>query len=210
MEELELLKKDWNKNPKSFKNYTDGDLFRMIKGKSYSTARILLIIGIFEITFWLILNYLNVSKNERFFDLGFIIRTVIFVFFISLLLYSFVSIKNESNAKKLMLQILNMRKIILFYIILTFVLIFIFGLINVDKNAAASLQGFIDGWNGTQLKGEKAVASENGLLEFGYFLYFIAFSSALIILYYIYKRVYGGLLQRLKDNYEELSKIENY
>ncbi|SEG60047.1 hypothetical protein SAMN05421847_2889 [Halpernia humi] len=208
MEELELLKKDWNSKFDDYKNYSEQDIFKMIKGKSFSIARILLIIGLLEICFWMFFNYLDISKNESFFSVEYILRTVLFVVFMGTLIYSFMVIKNESNAKKLMQQILNLRKIILIYIILTFILILIFGILDVSHNAADSLRGFVNGWNSANEKRMKPLLQSDLGNIFGYFLYFTTFSLGIIILYFLYKRIYGRLLDRLKANYKELSKIE--
>ena len=209
MEDLELLKQHWNKPTVDFKSYTEHDLFKMIKGKSANIARMLLIIGLLEICFWTFFNYLDISKNESFFGAEYILRTLLFVIFIGMLIYSFTRIKNENNSKKLMHQIINLRKVILAYIILTFILILIFGILNVDKNANGAFNGFVTGWNTADKDYPLDKSTPISISpKFGYLFYFLSFSTGLIILYFLYKRIYGKLLEKLIVNYKELSKIE--
>jgi hypothetical protein len=46
MDELELLKKDWNKESDDFKEYSENEIYNMIKHKSVSITKTLLMIGL--------------------------------------------------------------------------------------------------------------------------------------------------------------------
>ena len=54
MDELELLKKDWNKDSGDFKIYSAKEIFGMLKRKSISFSTSLLLLGITEIALWLV------------------------------------------------------------------------------------------------------------------------------------------------------------
>jgi hypothetical protein len=59
MDELELLKEDWSKNKNEFKNYSATEIYLMIKEKSISVTKTLLIIGLIEVILWFIIGFIN-------------------------------------------------------------------------------------------------------------------------------------------------------
>ena len=58
MDELELLKKDWNRSETSYTKYTEADIYPMIKKKSSSIIKTLFYISIAELIFWIVINIL--------------------------------------------------------------------------------------------------------------------------------------------------------
>lgn len=66
MDDLELLKKDWNRNSDEFKTYGQKDLFKMIKKNSVSVSKTLLIIGLVEVVLWFTMLYLDQREDESF------------------------------------------------------------------------------------------------------------------------------------------------
>ena len=52
MNELDLLKKDWNKQTKPFRQLQESDIAAMIHKRSSSTVKWILIISILEVTLW--------------------------------------------------------------------------------------------------------------------------------------------------------------
>ena len=65
MNELELLKKDWQENKSDdFKNYTEKELFAMTKKRSVSIAKWVFIIALLELGFWFLIGYLMPSSSE--------------------------------------------------------------------------------------------------------------------------------------------------
>lgn len=64
-EELDLLKRDWNKNHNEFKEYSPQQLFAMTKKKSVSIAKWVFIIALLEICFWALLGwFLDYRKTD--------------------------------------------------------------------------------------------------------------------------------------------------
>ena len=215
MDELELLKKDWKENKSDdFKNYTEQELFAMTKKRSVSIAKWVFIIALLELGFWFLIGYLMPSSSEDreyyevlnniplikgiLYVLGEFATYLPFVFIGSLLYLNF-KIKREENPKKLMEKILLMKKCIQWYIRIFLGEIVVFFFISMI------LSFYIES---NSLEGTE--------LEELYLFAFVMFIPLLMIIFifalflrFIYHLVYGKLLHKLKQNYEELSKVEN-
>lgn len=209
MDDLELLKRDWDRNSDEFKNYSEKEIFKIVKGKSLSLSKFLLIIGICEILFWFFLYFIDKENDEPLFTVQFILRCVVFLTFLILLIISFSNINNSINSKMLMRKILGLRQIIIRYVLLTFLMIIVFGILNSEQNAQSAAKGWIDGYNDVKLKKHEAITNYGLSENAGYFMYGITFFFALTLLYFIYKLIYGRILDRLEANYAELSKLED-
>lgn len=214
MDELELLKKDWKENKSDeFKNYTEKELFAMTKKRSVSIAKWVFIIALLELGFWFLIGYLMPSSSEdkeyyEALNSSPLIKGILYVLgefatylpyvFIGLLLYLNFKIKREENPKKLMEKILLMKKCIQWYIRIFLGEIVVFFIISM-------ILSFYIEYN--TLEGKE--------LEELYFFAFIVFIPLLMIIFifalflrFIYHLVYGKLLHKLKQNYEELSRME--
>ena len=214
MDELELLKKDWKENKSDdFKNYTEKELFAMTKKRSVSIAKWVFIIALLELGFWFLIGYLMPSSSEdkeyyealnntplikgTLYVLGEFATYLPYVF-IGLLLYLNFKIKREENPKKLMEKILLMKKCIQWYIRIFLGEIVVFFIISMI------LSFYIES---NSLEGTE--------LEELYLFAFVMFIPLLMIIFifalflrFIYHLVYGKLLYKLKQNYEELSRME--
>lgn len=209
MDELELLKKDWKENKSDdFKNYTEQELFAMTKKRSVSIAKWVFIIALLELGFWFLIGYLASSSEDSkhedipFVDVVFNVMDIISILlpfvFIGSLLYLNFKIRTEENPKKLMEKILLMKKCIQWYIKIflgEIVVFFIISMILIFYTRYHTLE-----------------AEE---IEGLYFFAFIAFIPLLVFIFifalflrFIYHLVYGKLLHKLKQNYEELSRME--
>ena len=209
MDELELLKKDWKENKSDdFKNYTEQELFAMTKKRSVSIAKWVFIIALLELGFWFLIGYLASSSEDSkhedipFVDVVFNVMDIISILlpyvFIGLLLYLNFKIKREENPKKLMEKILLMKKCIQWYIRIFLGEIVVFFIISM-------ILTFYIEYN--TLEGKE--------LEELYLFAFVMFIPLLMFIFifalflrFIYHLVYGKLLHKLKQNYEELSRME--
>ena len=214
MDELELLKKDWKENKSDdFKNYTEKELFAMTKKRSVSIAKWVFIIALLELGFWFLIGYLMPSSSEdkeyyAALNSSPLIKGILYVLgefavylpfvFIGSLLYLNFKIRTEENPKKLMEKILLMKKCIQWYIRIFLGEIVVFFIISM-------ILTFYIEYN--TLKTTE--------LEELYFMIFIMFIPFLMIIFifvlflrFIYHLVYGKLLHKLKQNYEELSRME--
>ena len=214
MDELELLKKDWKENKSDdFKNYTEQELFAMTKKRSVSIAKWVFIIALLELGFWFLIGYLMPSSSEdkEYYEVlnnTPLIKGILYVLgefavylpfvFIGSLLYLNFKIRTEENPKKLMEKILLMKKCIQWYIRIFLGEVVVFFIISM-------ILTFYIEYN--TLEGKE--------LEELYFMIFIMFIPFLMIIFifvlflrFIYHIVYGKLLHKLKQNYEELSRME--
>ena len=209
MDELELLKRDWKENKSDdFKNYTEKELFAMTKKRSVSIAKWVFIIALLELGFWFLIGYLASSSEDSkhedipFVDVVFNVMDIIsillpFVFIASLLYLNF-KIRTEENPKKLMEKILLMKKCIQWYIRIFLGEIVVFFIISM-------ILTFYIEYN--TLEGKE--------LEELYLFAFVMFIPLLMFIFifalflrFIYHLVYGKLLHKLKQNYEELNRME--
>ena len=214
MDELELLKKDWKENKSDdFKNYTEKELFAMTKKRSVSIAKWVFIIALLELGFWFLIGYLMPSSSEdkeyyEALNSSPLIKGILYVLgefavylpfvFIGSLLYLNFKIRTEENPKKLMEKILLMKKCIQWYIRIflgEIVVFFIISMILIFYTKYHTLEG-------TELE-------ELYLFAFVMFIPLLMFIFIFaLFLRFIYHLVYGKLLHKLKQNYEELSRME--
>ena len=204
MDELELLKKDWKENKSDdFKNYTEQELFAMTKKRSVSIAKWVFIIALLELGFWFLIVYLMPSSSEDkyqdipFVDVVFNVMDIISILlpfvFIGSLLYLNFKIRTEENPKKLMEKILLMKKCIQWYIRIFLGEVALFFIISMALSFYT---------NYYILEGEELVALFVSVMLIVFIFILVLF------LRFIYHLVYGKLLHKLKQNYEELSRME--
>ena len=204
MNELELLKKDWKENKSDdFKNYTEKELFAMTKKRSVSIAKWVFIIALLELGFWFLIVYLMPSSSEDkyqdipFVDVVFNVMDIISILlpfvFIGSLLYLNFKIRTEENPKKLMEKILLMKKCIQWYIRIFLGEVALFFIISMALSFYT---------NYYILEGEELVALFVSVMLIVFIFILVLF------LRFIYHLVYGNLLHKLKQNYEELSRME--
>jgi len=201
MEELELLKKDWNKGAGEFKEYSENEIFNMIKNKSVSITKTLLIIGLIEILLWTVYGYIDYRFPY--------IRMGLFVVFTILAVLLFRAMKSGQNSTTLMKNILNLRRIILGYAFLSVLFALIDSIIRFDHDTRDFMAGAKNGWNaGHHIEGPPS-NPETMVPEMGnYVIFGVVTLIGFYLLYVVYKRTYGKILVDLRNNYKELSKQE--
>jgi hypothetical protein len=202
MKELDLLKKDWQKSEASFEQLSEKDIYAMIHKKSSSIVKWILIVSILE---FVVLNgiglllpdpynskydeihpYLSIAEDLNYF----VILGFIYLFFKN---YKTISVLN--NAKMLIQHILKTRKIVNYYIYW-----------NIIIGSYIGAFGFIDGWNDSGKNKIDNIPNHGTamILPFVFAMLFI-----MLFIWAFYKLLYGNFLGKLKDNYEELQKIES-
>lgn len=204
MKELDLLKKDWQKND-AFVQVSELDIYKMLHKKSSSIVKWILIVSILE---FVILNgisfLLNAPEYDAYMRLHPIINFLdkfnylVILIFIFCFYQNFKSISVLNSSKTLIEHILKTRRIVTYYIYWNIIISGIIG-------AISGIEIFNDGYNSaSKMSGNtKTVALENN--------YITITIMALIIMGFIwlfYKLLYGRFLSKLKDNYIELKKID--
>lgn len=210
MDELDLLKKDWNKEPSNTNKVSVKDIYAMLHKKSSSIVKTLFYISIAELVFWIFINTIPYfttdtyqEKLDALFpnDYMFIAITVfsyaVIFIFIYFLYKAYKSISVTDNAKKLMNSILKTRKIIKYYV-----------LYNLSIMGISLIFGFyFTIHHDTKTIESIAALGENGTLIFTGVV--LLFSLIFLIIFWLfYKLIYGILLKRLNRNYKELKQLE--
>jgi hypothetical protein len=216
MDELELLKKDWQKREQDLPKLSYDEIYQMIWKKSSSVVRWIFYISIIEFLLPHLLYLLPSFREGMNYDfseqLGIsntllvltILQYSVAIYFIVQFYRRYREISVLDNARNLMSGILRTRRTVKHYVIfaLSMVLIF-FGVFIVgmylDDNLAETLNLHPENANTSpeQLKwiviGVMAIAG-------------VLFTALMAGIYFL---LYGLLTRRLFRNYKELKRIEN-
>lgn len=212
MDELELLKKDWQRNPIEYPELSYDEIYKMSHAKSSSIVKWIFYISLIEFAFWFIIAFaLKITgynetsaalESSSIFITFAIIGYVILFYFMYKFYKNYKSISTTDSSKGLMKNILKTRNTVKSYVYFNLVFLVIGTLYSVfyvfkyDSNAKSLMES----------------ASANGeIFEFyariiGVTLIVLVLAIAvLLVLYYL---IYGILLRRLNKNYKELRKLE--
>lgn len=214
MEELDLLKKDWNKD--SYPKVSENDIYKLMLKNSSSTVKWIFIISIIELSLGIILGIVmsftkyDQENTQMLKDFGIYNYYIGFsIFLYAVILYFIVTfylmyrkVSTTDNTKLLMQNILKTRKTVQNYILfnLTAVAILFISVLTY----------------GMKMGLDKAALENNGTLsnlpEGFYLLSFIVIvvvtGIITAVFWLVYKLIYGFLLKKLKRNYDELKKID--
>lgn len=210
MDELDILKKDWNKSNTEHKKLSVKDIYPMLQKKSSSIVKTLFYISIAELVFWILINLtpylysdeykakLNaIYSNEHMLFTLTIFSYVIILLFIYLLYKSYKSISVTDSAKKLMESILKTRKVIKYYV-----------LYNLVMAGISLVIGFYYALHNDPETADKIAELGNKEMTIVYIVLVICTAIFVLIIWLFYKLIYGLLLKRLNRNYNELKKLE--
>ena len=212
MDELDLLKKDWQKQDAEYPKLTYNEIYKMILQKSSSIVKWIFIISILEFVFWLFMAIgLKASGINKDFDglqsaTGFIVLSIISYAILAYFFYRFYmnykTINTTDNAKTLMENILKTRRTVKQYVG--------FNLAVLVIGVAYMMPYALSHDESTKALIEAAEA--NGDI-FKYYLgvalvTLIALLVAVGFLLLFYWLIYGLLLRSLNRNYRELKKLE--
>ncbi|MBT9189648.1 MULTISPECIES: hypothetical protein [Zobellia] len=214
MDELELLKKDWQKKGDELPKLTYSDIHKMTWRKSSSIVKWILIISILEIVLpnllYLIPSFrksMSIYENtvvDHYFLAMTIIYYVVVFYFVYLFYKRYKEISVLDSAKNLMRKIIRTRRTVKYYVIfslstiLVFIAIVIIGIYLNDS--------FMD--NFTEMAGNAQNVSPEKLKTT--LMVSMAILGVVMIAFFggIYFLLYGLLLRKLKKNYKELRKLE--
>ena len=204
MKELDLLKRDWNKNNHSFEQLTDVDIYKMLHKKSSSIVKWILLISIAEFVLLRGLDFVILFDEDYISKMKFIhlynfeviltaVNLVVLITFIFLFYKNFRTINAASSIKKLMKDIINTRKMVKYYVAYNLILVAIStGIILFSEiRYNNQLMHFYD---------------QHHVAMYVIAIGVIGFLSLLFWLFY--RLLYGILLSRLQRNYKELKKID--
>nr|WP_238474591.1 hypothetical protein [Maribacter algarum] len=216
MDELELLKKDWQKKEEHLPKLSYNEIYTMLWKKSSSIVKWIFYISIIELVFWIVLNaapFFMDSYQEKLgdiedtFSITFIIISTIFTFgiiliFIYFLYKAYRSISVVDNVKSLMESILKTRKIVQYYVgynIIMAILVTIYTIYHLFTHDEKVMKLF------------QTIREEGSELKFWLFGAVIVVLGMFFVVGFIwlfYRLIYGFLLRKLNHNYKELKKLE--
>ncbi|MDO5981729.1 hypothetical protein [Flavivirga spongiicola] len=212
MDELDLLKKDWNKDDNKYPKLTYDEIYKMILKKSSSIVKWIFIISLLEFVFWTFISFLlkDAESMKRFEQLDsdaiftplIVIGYIILAVFFYLFFRNYRRISTTDNAKVLMENILKTRKTVKQYVAfnLIYLVVATFAALFVELNQDQLIIAKIE------------QASANGEVFKFYAIFiivavlFLAVAIGLLLLFYWL--VYGILLKHLNRNYKELKRLD--
>jgi len=213
MDELELLKKQWQSKEQELPKLSFADIYKMLLKKSSSIVKWIFYISIAEIVFWTLLAFLVPESSTKFSDdiglhnilLGVnILNYLVFGFFIILFYRNYRKISTTDSLKNLMGNILRTRKTVKYFVVynITTSIMLIVGInIYYFLNQDIVFRFMTEDYGIVNISQERfmkmffAIQILFGILMIGFVMLF-------------YRLVYGILLRRLSKNYKELEKIE--
>ncbi len=209
MDELDLLKKDWNK-PSDRNKLSAKDIYPMLQKKSSSIVKTLFYISIAELAFWIIINFIpyfasegykakldSVYTNEYVFGTITTISYGIILLFIYLLYKAYRAISVTDSIKNLMKSIIKTRKIIKYYV-----------LYNLVVAGVSLLIGFYYAFTHDPELTDKFAHFTTKQVVVTSMIVVVFTVVFILILWLFYRLIYGLLLKRLNKNYRELKKLE--
>jgi uncharacterized membrane protein YidH (DUF202 family) len=212
MDELDILKKDWNKEKVDYPKLSYDDIYKMILKKSSSIVKWIFIISILEFTFWIAISFLmkgsSYSGKLEALDLDHILIPIsvisygILIYFFYLFYKNYKNISATDSSKKLMENIIKTRKTVRYYVMFNLVFLVVGAVI-----------GAIYGFNhNPEFSSQLEQATANGEVFKFYAVIVIVIILVLVVavgvLLLFYWLIYGILLKRLNRNYKELKKLE--
>ncbi|MBT8244868.1 MAG: hypothetical protein HKP48_00655 [Winogradskyella sp.] len=212
MDELELLKKDWQSNRTEYPELSYDEIYKMSHAKSSSIVKWIFYIGLIEFAFWFVISFVlkafgygeeikSLESSNVFIVLA-VVSYIVLFYFLYRFYMNYKNISTTDSARKLMKNILKTRKTVKAYVIfnLGFLVIATFyGVYFSLQNEDAS-KSMIDAAaaNGEIFKLYASIIGATLLL--------LAFSIGILLLFYWL--IYGLLLKQLNRNYKELKKLE--
>ncbi|QNJ98446.1 hypothetical protein [Constantimarinum furrinae] len=214
MDELDILKKNWQAGEHEYPKLTYKDIYKMLLKKSSSIVKWIFLISIGELILWTGLAFLvpesskvineEIGLKTTFLILN-IINYVIFGIFIVLFYKNYKKIQVTDSIKTLLENILRTRKTVKYFVIYNvgtaIILLIAVNLYYYTKQD--QLYSIM-----TEAYSAYATIPPETFTSVFFMGQLIGGVIMVGILLIFYRLVYGILLKRLKKNYKELKKIE--
>ena len=212
MEELDLLKKAWNRDGNSFKQVSESEIYKMLHKNSSSIVKWILIISILEFLLWtgisLCLKDKDFMKRYESMHVERIMLPLTIIGYAGLAYFFFQFYMNyrkisvTDDAKKLIKSILRVRRTVNQYVWFNI----IFGIISIIAITLLQLNHDPE----TIALRNKFTINGNSTTFYAIYAVFMAVFIGLFVLviWLFYRLIYGFLLRRLRKNHEELKKID--
>jgi hypothetical protein len=207
MDELDLLKKDWKEKEKDLPKLSYEEIYKMIWKKSSSYVKWIFYISVIELVFWVSLDLtfkitgVNPKIDVPNFDIInigiYLIAYPIIFYFIYRFYKNYKTISSTDTLNRLIENILKTRKTVKQYVRFKIIFMLI---------ASCFLYTLIFKYDPNFTKYYETESSMFVIeLIIGIVLFLLV---AILIVLLFYRLIYGILLKRLHNNYNELKKIE--
>lgn len=212
MDELELLKKDWQKKEMELPKLSYDEIYQMIKKKSSSIVKWIFFISVIEFVFWAAINLINYSEESRNLEKEWhiqdmstaltIINYAVLIFFIFLFYRNYKQITVTDSSRKLMKSILKVKQTVTQYvwfnigIFCVSLIMLLYGSLTYGEESAKIMEAAAAAGNETLF----------WIMLIG--LCVIIIGIILLLIWLFYRLLYGILLNRLRRNYAELKKLQ--
>ena len=210
--DLDTYKKTWENQPKEAKTISKVDIYKMTHAKSSSVAKWIFIIGILEVAFWFGLQLMVPEDYKKiyqdfnlmnFLNYYYILHYIVVALFLILFYKNYMGVSAMDNTKKLMSNILRVRKTVKYYVYYNLGG-FVIATIIVNSVMFTNQDILAKTLNPQQLN-----VDINTLISVTFITQVITILIMLLILWLFYRVTYGSLLKKLNKNYTELQNLEH-
>ena len=212
LDELELLKKDWQKREANLPKLSYEEIYPMIKKKSSSIVKWIFYISIIEFVFWAGINIVF-SGPETMEELKAmhiykvvmginIINYAIILYFIYKFYINYKKISFTDSSRNLMKTILKVKRTVTQYVWFNLIIFTISAIIYAYGVLLYTPEG---------LEIVETAAQHGNTAAFWGMIIITSIAITAVVLFIIwlfYKLLYGILLKKLRKNYNELKRLE--
>lgn len=202
VDELELLKKEWQKQDQTLPKLSKQEIYPMLLKKSSSIVKWIFIISMLEFLFWVVLTFAFGGEDTKQFEKEHglqtfdkilpVIHIAALVFFVFWFYRNYKRIETTDSSKVLIENIIKTRKTVKYYIWFSMAFLAVSAIIAFVISMQNDPRDFAD----------RSVTVL--VLQFA-----AVISVIMLIMWGFYKMIYGILMRRLDRNYRELKKIES-
>jgi len=211
MEELDLLKKAWQKDSHSYEQISEDEIYKMLHTKSSSIVKWILIISIVEVILWTVISLVwntddymvkvHAENMMVYFKVLNFLNYAVILCFIYNFYKNYIKISTTASTKQLMQDILRTRKTVHYYVWYNLGMIFL-----------SFIAGFYIAFT---YNPEMNLLKDKIAHETNYYTFFITLGIMILtivvfigLFWLFYRLIYGTLLKKLNNNYKELKKID--
>lgn len=211
MDVLEKYKKTWENQPEEKSKFSASEIYNLAHAKSSSIVKWIFIIGIIEFVFWTGINLIIPDSFYKvyedldlmgFLDVFMVLHYIIIVVFLYLFYNNHQRVSLTDSTRKLMKNILRIRKTVKYYVFYNLATVFLTSII-------VNVVLFNDSDKLMETMNPNNLAMDiNQIMTITVISQIIALIIILVLLWLFYKLVYGILLKKLNRNYKELAKLD--
>ena len=212
MDLLDKYKKTWSNQPEETNKVSTKDIYKIAHSKSSSIVKWIFIIGILELLFWAGINLVVPDSFYKiyedlnlmpFLNVFMVLHYIVIIAFLVLFYRNYTKISIIDNTKKLIKDILGIRKTVKYYVYYNLATVF---LVSIVLNVVM----FSDSNRLVEMMNPKDLAMDiNELITVTIISQVIALIIVFALLWLFYRLVYGILLRKLNRNYKELAKLDD-